>query len=272
MESMDLTHNKVVKGAKNMWRIMVVEDEQPILELNTRLLEKYGPFQVVASYQSSLEVLKNLPQLEVDVLLLDIEIPRMTGIELAKELVEIGIDVPVVFSTAYREYAVEAFRVQALDYILKPMTPKIVKQLDERLKKYYGLQPKKSFENMLLVQLYGSSFVKKGDQVVKWPTRVTEELFYYFLLNDGKICSKWRLIDDIWTNVDEKRAISNLYNTIYRMRQLFSELNVPIVIERINDGYEMKTNDSIKIEERENENDLLLEAKGYLWSYGMELN
>ena len=254
-----------------MWRIMVVEDEQPILDLHTRLLEKYAPFQVVASFQSPIEALKEIPKLELDALLLDIEMPRMTGLELAEQLVKEGIDVPIIFSTAYSQYAVEAFRVQALDYILKPMTPNTVKQIDERLQKYYGKQKNKVHSEKLKVHLYDDPYVKKSDQLVKWPTRVTEELFYYFLLQDGNICSKWRIIDDIWPNSDEKRALSNLYNTIYRMRQMFSELEVPIVIERVNNGYLMKTNQVVEVEYDKKQEGNLLESKGYLWVYGFEL-
>lgn len=253
-----------------MWRIMIVEDEQPILELHTMLLEKYGPFEVVAAFQSPIEALNEIPKLEVDVLLLDIEMPRMTGIELAQQLVNTGIDVPIIFSTAYAQYAVEAFRVQALDYILKPMMPNAVKQMDERLQKYYGLQPRKAKVEKLCVQLYGDVYCKKGDHAIKWPTRVTEELFYYFLLHEGNVCRKWSVIDDIWPNSEEKRALSNLYNTIYRMRQLFTELDLPIVIERVNDGYEMKTNDCIMLEKNDNRDAMLLESKGYLWAYGFD--
>ena len=255
-----------------MWRIMVVEDEQPILDLHTRLLEKYAPFQVVASFQSPIEAFKEIPKLELDALLLDIEMPKMTGLELAEKLVKEGIDVPIIFSTAYSQYAVEAFRVQALDYILKPMTPNTVKQIDERLQKYYGKQISKIQSEKLKVHLYDDTFVKKGDQLVKWPTRVTEELFYYFLLQDGNICSKWRIIDDIWPNLDEKRSLANLYNTIYRMRQLFAELEVPIVIERVNNGYLMKTNQAIEVDYNKSQEDNLLESKGYLWVYGFEVN
>jgi len=255
-----------------MWRIMVVEDEQPILDLHTRLLEKYAPFQVVTSFQSPIEALKEIPKLELDALLLDIEMPKMTGLELAEKLVKEGIDVPIIFSTAYSQYAVEAFRVQALDYILKPMTPNTVKQIDERLQKYYGKLKSKMQSEKLNVQLNGEPYVKKGAEPVKWPTRVTEELFYYFLLQDGNICSKWRIIDDIWPNLDEKRALSNLYNTIYRMRQMFAELEVPIVIDRVNNGYLMKTNQLIEVEYDINQADNLLESKGYLWVYGFNRN
>lgn len=253
-----------------MWKVILVEDEKPILGLHARLLETYGPFQIVGRFESPFDALQEIPKLDLDALVLDIEMPRMTGLQLAQSLVENGIDVPVIFTTAHQQYAVQAFRVQALDYILKPMTPNTVKQLDERLQKYYGNKPKPANKQELCVQLYGEAFVKKGEQLAKWPTRVTEELFYYFLLHENKLCLKWRIIDDIWTHVEEKRALSNLYNTIYRMRQLFMELDVPIVIDRINDGYIMNTNNSIIIEPKEIQDTLLLESKGYLWSYRLE--
>ncbi len=55
------------------------------------------------------------------------------------------------------------------------------------------------------------------------------------------------------------------------MRQLLSDLNMPTVIARINDGLEMKTNDCISIEKRGNENDRLQESKGYLWSNSVDM-
>ncbi|MHA6481715.1 LytR/AlgR family response regulator transcription factor [Paenibacillus sp. strain BS8-2] len=256
-----------------MWKVILVEDERPILGLHARLLETYGPFEIAGRFESPFDALQEIPKHDIDALVLDIEMPRMTGLQLAQRLVEDGIDVPVIFTTAHQQYAVQAFRVQALDYILKPMTPNTVKLLDERLQKYYGSRPKPAASKKeLYVQLYGEAYVKKGEQLAKWPTRVTEELFYYFLLHENKLCLKWRIIDDLWTHVEEKRALSNLYNTIYRMRQLFVELDVPIVIDRINDGYIMNTNNSIVIEPKENDKALLLESKGYLWAYRLAFN
>jgi len=253
-----------------MWKVIIVEDEKPILGLHARLLETYGPFQIAGCFESPFDALQEIPKLDLDALVLDIEMPRMTGLQLAQTLVDNGIDIPVIFTTAHQQYAVQAFRVQALDYILKPMTPNTVKQLDERLQKYYGLKQKQPNKNELQIQLYGEAYVKKGEHLAKWPTRITEELFYYFLLHENKLCLKWRIIDDIWAHVEEKRALSNLYNTIYRMRQLFMELDVPIIIDRINNGYIMNTNNSIVFEPKERPDALLLESKGYLWSYRLE--
>ncbi|AUS88133.1 response regulator receiver protein [Lysinibacillus sp. YS11] len=251
-----------------MWKIIMVEDEQPILDLHKLLLEKEGLFQVIATFTSPLEAITQILSIkgEYDALILDIEMPKMNGLELAAILVEEGIDVPIIFSTAYAKYAVDAFRVQALDYVLKPMTPGIVLQVNERLTKYYGRQTQRN-TTKLEVSLKGEVGTRIHDKAIKWRTKVTEELFYYLLVHEGIVVSKYRILDDIWPNIDEKKALANLYNTIYRLRQLFIELGLPIQIERVNEGYELKTNDAIVITSTLESDAFLLESKGYLWAY-----
>jgi two-component SAPR family response regulator len=249
-----------------MWEIIIVEDEEPILNLHKRLLEKSGLFKVIATFTSPIEAAKELSKLHADAILLDIEMPKITGLELALKLVEEGIDVPIIFSTAYTKYAVDAFRVQALDYVLKPMTPNTVLQLDERLAKYYGRQKQHNVAK-LEVRLRGEAGTRLNGRAIKWRTKVSEELFYYLLLNEGIVVSKYRILDDIWPNLDERKALANLYNTIYRLRQLFTELNVPIQIERINNGYELKTNNAVVLQMPNETDSFVLESKGYLWAY-----
>lgn len=251
-----------------MWKIILVEDEKPILDLHKRLLEKNHLFKVIAAYASPIEAAKEVLTLDADVILLDIVMPKMSGLELAEKLVEEGIDVPIVFSTAYTKYAVDAFRVQALDYVLKPMTPTTVRQLSERLTNYYGRQKPRSIAT-LDVSLMGDAQTRMNGMAVKWRTKVTEELFYYLLVNEGKIVSKYQILDDIWPNLDEKKALANLYNTIYHLRKLFIDLNVPIQIERINDGYELISNNAIVLHSPNEAESFLLESKGYLWAYKM---
>ncbi|WP_155589979.1 response regulator [Lysinibacillus cavernae] len=253
-----------------MWRIIMVEDEQPISDLHKLLLEKEGIFEVIASYTSPIEAAAQILTIkgEYDAIILDIEMPKMNGLELAAYLVEEGIDVPIVFSTAYAKYAVDAFRVQALDYIMKPMTPSIVLQLNDRLIKYYGRQSKQN-STKLEVRLKGEVGARLNGRAIKWRTKVTEELFYYLLVNEGIVVSKYRILDDIWPNLDEKKALANLYNTIYRIRQLFIEIGLPIQIERVNDGYELKTNGAIIIADSSDPTAFILESKGYLWAYNL---
>lgn len=69
--------------------------------------------------------------------------------------------------------------MQALDYVLKPMTPSIVLQLNERLTKYYGRQTKQN-ATKLEVRLKGEVGARLNDKAIKWRTKVTEELFIIY--------------------------------------------------------------------------------------------
>jgi len=77
----------------------------------------------------------------------------------------------------------------------------------------------------------------RNGQLIKWPTRKAEELFAYFLINQRKYISKWELLELFWDDMDEERGLHNLYNTIYRIKQVLKNLYKSPTIRKINDGY-----------------------------------
>lgn len=85
--------------------------------------------------------------LDVDVLFLDVEMPGMNGLDLAKHVRRSLPEVPIIFLTAYAEYAIKGYEVQAIDYLLKPITKE---RLDAALKKVLAIAPKK--DEYLLIQ------------------------------------------------------------------------------------------------------------------------
>ncbi|MBI4985133.1 MAG: response regulator transcription factor [Rhodocyclales bacterium] len=105
-------------------RILVVDDEAPARTRLTNLLADLArdlPNQVVASAGDGVEALERLADVDVDVALVDIRMPRMDGIELARHLAALPQPPAVVFVTAYDQYAVQAFELSAIDYLLKPV-------------------------------------------------------------------------------------------------------------------------------------------------------
>lgn len=101
-------------------RAFIVEDEPLALQRLERLLQEDGRVEVIgkaSDYQEALEaILAQKPEL----VFLDIRLPNRTGIDLAKEIIAKGLEPYFVFTTAYGEYALEAFKVNAVDYLLKP--------------------------------------------------------------------------------------------------------------------------------------------------------
>jgi len=107
-----------------MMRVFIADDEAPARERLKALLEDIAaevPTSVAGEAKNGLEVLERLPQSGAQVLLLDIQMPGMGGLEVARHLAGLPAGPAVVFVTAHDRHAVEAFELNALDYLVKPV-------------------------------------------------------------------------------------------------------------------------------------------------------
>lgn len=116
-------------------RAYVVDDERLAVERLTRLLNATGRVTVVGSATDPEAALASLRTTPVDVLFLDIQMPGLTGFELLERL---DRDLAVVFTTAFDRYAVDAFAVNSLDYLLKPIEPERLDRALDKLERFAG--------------------------------------------------------------------------------------------------------------------------------------
>jgi len=117
-----------------MTRCIVVDDEQLIMRELLGILEECD-VEVAGAYQDPRTALDEIEETKPDVAFLDIEMPEINGIELAKKMQEGNANIHVVFITAYREYAVKAFGVNAMHYLLKPVDENGIKEAIDRVTK-----------------------------------------------------------------------------------------------------------------------------------------
>ena len=105
-------------------KVLVVDDEQLAREELCYQLERLGEVEVVGQAGNGLEALVGGRAVEPDLVFLDIQMPGLTGFEVARRLLTRGDDAPaLVFVTAFDQHAIEAFEVNAVDYLLKPVEP-----------------------------------------------------------------------------------------------------------------------------------------------------
>lgn len=116
-------------------RTLIVDDERYAREELTYLLEQFPDVKLVGEAESGEVAILKALQLQPDVVFLDIEMPKMNGLEAAKALVELKKVPLIVFATAYPEFAAEAFRINAVDYLLKPYDEEQLKQTIDRIEK-----------------------------------------------------------------------------------------------------------------------------------------
>jgi two-component system LytT family response regulator len=112
-------------------RVLIVDDEAPARRALQRMLQDLPGIDIVGSAANGLQALDALARTAIDLLLLDIEMPVLAGMELATRL-RPAITPAVIFVTAYAHYATRAFEVQAADYLLKPVDPQRLAQALER--------------------------------------------------------------------------------------------------------------------------------------------
>lgn len=233
-----------------MLRTVIVEDELLALNRMKRYVGEHPKYELVGAYSDPFEALRDIPGLEADVLFIDIGMPGLNGLQLAEQVKNEFMQ--IVFTTAYREYAVEAFRVEAVDYLLKPITRKSIDSVAsklEKIKKLLAIQSIESRAPVMKVQCFGSfQTTNKAGEIVKWPTKKTEEMFAYFIVKEGQIVNKWIIADMLWPEMDSSRAIHNVYNTIYRMKKTFEKFSLPLSIRVINEGYMLEVEEEVEVD------------------------
>jgi DNA-binding LytR/AlgR family response regulator len=104
---------------------IAIDDEPPALQVLEHLCAQRGDIELVKTFTRPTEALKHIHKFPVDVVFLDIKMPSMSGLDLAKEIPE---TTQVIFTTAHSEYAVEGFNLKAADYLLKPFSPERFEQ------------------------------------------------------------------------------------------------------------------------------------------------
>jgi two-component system LytT family response regulator len=100
-------------------RVAVIDDEELARRILRELLAQHADIEIVAECANGFEAVKAAAELTPDLLLLDIQMPKLDGFDVL-ELV--GTEIPVIFVTAYDSYAIRAFEVHAVDYLLKPFS------------------------------------------------------------------------------------------------------------------------------------------------------
>ena len=124
-----------------MLRAYIVDDERLAIERLTRLLDATGRVRIAGSSTDPDTAIAELRERDVDVLFLDIQMPSLTGFDLLHQL---DREVPVVFTTAYDQYALEAFAVNSIDYLLKPIEAGRLDRALDKLTRLSG-QPRPDF-------------------------------------------------------------------------------------------------------------------------------
>jgi two-component SAPR family response regulator len=220
--------------------VVLVDDMRPALRELEFLLGKYPEFSITGMYTDPLTAIEKIVEQKPQVVFLDINMPQLQGIDAASRILDLSPDTEIVFVTAYDRYAVEAFEVHAMDYLLKPVSPDRLKKTAERLIKRKSLV-RESNNRKLQIQCLGSFQVAwEGEEPIKWRAEKTRELFAFLLHKQGRNISREEILDKLWPEDEPEKAIRQLYNGIYHIRKVLEQYRIDRSLIKIDSSYHLK--------------------------------
>lgn len=125
------------------WKALIVDDEELARHVIREFLQSHGEIEIAAECANGMEAVKAVAEHRPNLMFLDVQMPKLTGFDV---LELIGTDVPVIFVTAYDQYAMRAFEVHAVDYLLKPIGRERFEAALERAKSRMGAKLPPAFE------------------------------------------------------------------------------------------------------------------------------
>jgi two-component system LytT family response regulator len=149
-------------------RTIIVDDEAPARARIRQLLKQETDFHIIGEYTSGGQAVEAIQRDRPDLLFLDVQMPRLNGLEVCQALSAAGVPLPlVIFVTAYDQYALKAFEVHAVDYLLKPFDRDRFLQALSHARHQLGLAKRVAFESRIAAVLedIGPS-PKKNDRLV----------------------------------------------------------------------------------------------------------
>ena len=235
-----------------MLKAVIIDDEAHAIDALCDLLAECGHVRVTATFTDPAEALDAIRRThtDADIVFLDIEMQGIRGLELAAMLPDVCPKAHIVFTTAYDQFALEAFELNAIDYLLKPVRIERLAKTISRLVKSVRSSHEGDAERVagdVRIACFGSFRILIGPgplQPIKWRTSKVRELFAYLIHHLGTAVHKEKIIEDIWPNMQTERAIGYLHTCIYQLRKLIRDchLGEQMSVTYNNGAYELQMN------------------------------
>jgi two-component system, LytTR family, response regulator len=164
------THARAGLGGVGVIRAFLLDDEELATRRLSRLLEETGQVEIAGVANDPVAALTAVAQTRFDVLFLDIEMPELTGFEFLARLH--GQDPLVVFTTAFNEYALRAFEVNSIDYLVKPVSADALARALRKVERVLGGQAPREPLQALVAQLSAALQQKTVD----YPARISSKI------------------------------------------------------------------------------------------------
>lgn len=195
-------------------KAVIIDDEPIMIRSFERYTKNIEDFEVVGSFEDSLDAYDFVRTEQVDVVFLDIEMPALNGIELARRLKQYKPDLLVVFVTAYENYIKESNEIGADYYVMKPYKEETMRAVVSKLRKLLPQEEKKE----IFIRTFGRFSVMKDGAPIPLVGK-TKEIMALIVSRHGREISNEELYTTVWENREYDNVHMKVYyNALKRLR------------------------------------------------------
>ena len=230
-------------------KVIIVEDEFLAQQELTWLIQQHSQMEIIGTFDDGLDVLKFLQHNKVDAIFLDINIPSLDGVLLAQNISQFAHKPFIVFITAWKEHAVEAFELEAFDYILKPYQESRIVTMLQKLESSWQQQQSGNVNVVSSAPRENDTVnLIKDERIIVTPVNdiyyaeahekmtfvYTRRESYVMPMNITEFCSKlpsshfFRCHRSFCVNLNKIREIEPWFNNTYILRLRDLEFQVPV--------------------------------------------
>ncbi|MBE6827257.1 MAG: response regulator [Ruminococcaceae bacterium] len=208
--------------------VIAVDDERLVLEDMEDICVKFNEVDSFKAFSNPADALEYVAVGgDTDVAFLDIEMPVMSGLELAKRLTRIRPEIKIIFVTGFKEYAFEAFGVNAIGYVLKPFSAEMVKK--ELLKAQPSVQP--TAKSGVFIKTFGYFDVFVDDKPVYFSSSKSKELLALLVDRRGGSVSTENAITVLWPDRNYDETVQSLFRKVLKsLRVALSDAGISDIL------------------------------------------
>ncbi|MEK8130303.1 response regulator [Paenibacillus filicis] len=233
-------------------KVILVDDEPTMHLILRKMLDKLPGIHVAGAFTDTKSAASFLSEhTDIGLAFVDISMPGGSGMEFAARMEDADSPLQIVFVTSHKEFALEAYELSVLDYLVKPVSQERLQRTVHRAMTNQRVSrqspslsaPASTDSPKIILTMLGDVAVSSEAGRVKWISRKCAELFAYLLLYRGKRIPRSRLVTDIFGGMHQGGAESYLNTTVYQLRKSLEPLGLREAVRSENDGYALELKD-----------------------------
>jgi two-component SAPR family response regulator len=221
-----------------MIKVAIIDDEQLAVDNLQFFLKQFPDLEVVCAVTEADELHRCLKENDIQLIFMDIEMPEINGLELASQVIDQYKNIEIIFATAYNQYAVQAFELNAVDYILKPLSmSRIEKAVEKVRKRIPGVRQQK-----IAIKCLGGFDILLNDKVIPFKLSKAKEILAYLIQANGKSVGWMTIADDVWPDaLDDKKLMNNFHVASFSLRTFLAENGIAHIFDYSRNVYRVDT-------------------------------